>query len=128
MRLLLDTHAFLWFITDAPKLSSRAKNLMEDPENDRIMSVASLWEIAVKNSLGKLELKEPFEIFIPRQLERNAIALRSIEVEHLAKVVKLPFHHRDPFDRLIVAQALAENLSIVSIDSRLDDYGISRLW
>lgn len=128
MRLLIDTHAFLWFITDSPRLSPTAKDLMGDIENDRIISVASLWEIAIKNSLGKLELKEPFENFMPRQLEHNRIDLLAIEITHLARLVTLPFHHHDPFDRLIIAQAACENLPVLSVDTRLDSYDIRRLW
>lgn len=128
MKLLIDTHAFLWFITDSPRLSPTAKDLMGDTENDRIMSVASLWEIAIKNSLGKLELKQPFESFIPQQLQSNYVDLLAIEITHLAKLVTLPFHHHDPFDRLIIAQAACENLPVLSVDTRFDSYEIQRLW
>ncbi len=128
MRILLDTQAFLWFITDDPKLSVFARSLIENPDNDRLLSIASLWEIAIKMSLGKLELENPFEELVPHQLELNDIDVFAIEIAHLKKVAVMPFHHRDPFDRLIIAQSLVEQLPIVSIDTKFDDYGIERLW
>jgi len=127
MKILLDTHTFLWFITDEPILSSPARILIEDINNIRLMSIASMWEIAIKTSLGKLELAKPFAEFIPNQLKHNYIDLLPIELPHLAKVTNLPFHHRDPFDRLII-QSLVEQIPIVSKDTKFDDYTIQRLW
>src|SRR5437762_448715 len=115
MRLLLDTHTFLWFIDDHPRLSSNAKSLLES-DNDLLLSTASLWEIAIKFSLGKLALPQPFEPFVRQQLSSNAIDILEIDTAHLGIVSTLPFHHRDPFDRLLVAQAMAEQLPIVSTD------------
>ncbi len=106
MRILLDTQAFLWFITDDPKLSAVASSLIENPDNERLLSIASLWEIAIKMSLGKLELEKPFEELIPHQLDLNDIDVLAIEIAHLKKVAVMPFHHRDPFDRLIIVQSL----------------------
>jgi PIN domain nuclease of toxin-antitoxin system len=128
MRILLDTQAFLWFITDDPKLSDLARSVIENPDNERLLSIASLWEIAIKMSLGKLEVEKPFEELIPHQLEFNDIAVFGIEIGHLQKVAAMPFHHRDPFDRLIIAQSLVEQFPILSIDTKFDDYGIERLW
>lgn len=128
MRLLLDTHAFLWFIEDSPKLSSLARAMIEDAVNAPLLSVASLWEMAIKTSIGKLVLARPFETLVPDQLEINGIDQLAIDFRHVALVVELPFHHRDPFDRLLVAQALMEGLPIVSADSSLDAYGVKRLW
>jgi PIN domain nuclease of toxin-antitoxin system len=128
MRLLLDTHTFLWFILDDPALSSRAHDLIEDPENQRLASVASFWEMAIKASLGKLEIAEPFEEFVQSQLQINDINLLAITIAHIGRVRMLPFHHRDPFDRLLIAQCLVEQVPIVSVDPRFDDYGIQRLW
>jgi PIN domain nuclease of toxin-antitoxin system len=127
MRLLLDTHTFLWFIEDNPLLSSDAKNLLES-DVDLLISTASLWEIAIKNNIGKLGLAQPFEIFIPSQLAKNAIELLPIEISHLAVITRLPMHHRDPFDRLLIAQAITEQVPIVSVDNKFDTYGIKRLW
>src|SRR5437868_256194 len=104
MTYLLDTHSFLWFINDDKELSATAKMLIEDPENVIFLSVASLWEIAIKVSLGKLDVPSPFTEFMLEQLHENNIALLGIKPEHLGVVVMLPFYHRDPFDRLIIAQ------------------------
>ncbi len=127
MRLLLDTHAFLWFIDDDPRLSARAKSLLES-DADLLPSAASLWEVAIKVSLGKLTLAQPFDVFLPEQLVKNAVEVLPISLAHLGAVVALPFHHRDPFDRLLAAQALVEQLPIVSADSALDAYPAQRLW
>lgn len=127
MRLLLDTHTFLWFIDDNPRLSARAKALLES-DADLLLSVASLWEISVKVSIGKLNLSQPFDVFMPQQLAANAIEILPISLVHLGVVTTLPFHHRDPFDRLLIAQAMIEQLPIVSIDAVLDAYSIKRLW
>lgn len=128
MRLLLDTHAFLWFISNDPSLSSSAKASLEDENNDVFLSLASVWEMAIKVSLGKLSLPTPFEEFITEQLRINAIDRLPITVVHASAVVGLPFHHRDPFDRLLVVQAQTEGLTLVSRDTALDAYGIGRLW
>lgn len=127
MKLLLDTHAFLWFIEDSSQLSADAKNLLES-DVDLLISAASLWEIAVKISIGKLTLTQPFDVFIPDQLTKNAIDLLPIGIPHLALVSTLPLHHRDPFDRLLVAQAIIEQISIMSIDGKFDTYGVQRIW
>jgi len=127
MRLLLDTHTFLWFIDDNPRLSSNAKSLLES-DNDLLLSTASLWEIAIKLSIGKLSLPQPFEPFVREQLSINAIDIQQIETAHLHVVSTLAFHHRDPFDRLLVAQAMVERLPIVSADVEFDGYSIERLW
>ena len=118
MKLLLDTHVFLWFIMGSPHLSAEARALIEDDQN----SVASLWEIAIKSSIGKLSLSAPFDQLIPQQLSINGFELLPIEIAHLATVTTLPFHHRDPFDRLLIAQAIAEKMPIVSSDSAFDTY------
>lgn len=128
MNLLLDTHAFLWFIKNDASLSLRARGLIEEPENKRLLSIVSLWEIAIKASLGKIVLKLPFDALMPRQLQENDIDLLPIALPHLGLVERLPFHHRDPFDRLIIAQSLVENLPLVSIDSQFDKHGVQRLW
>jgi PIN domain nuclease of toxin-antitoxin system len=128
MRLLLDTHTLLWFLAGSAKLSTVARRLIEDPANRPLVSMASLWEIAVKASLGKLALHQPFTSLFPHQLQGNGIALLGITITHLAEVIRLPQHHRDPFDRMLVAQAISEQTPIVSADPVLDRYGITRLW
>jgi PIN domain nuclease of toxin-antitoxin system len=128
MRALLDTHAFLWFITADPKLSAQAEKTIRHGDNELLLSMASVWETAIKVSLGRLPLPEPIETFIPAQLQINRIGLLPIEAGHTFGIVHLPFHHRDPFDRLIIAQALAEDLPIVSGDATFDAYGVRRVW
>lgn len=127
-RLLLDTHVFLWWVNDAPQLSDAARLAIADTGHTCFLSVASCWEIAIKSSLGKLRLAIPVERFVSEQLALNGFTLLPISLRHAAKVEKLPFHHRDPFDRLLVAQALIDKLTIVSADSIFSDYGVKRLW
>ena len=128
MRLLLDTQAFLWFSIDAPELSQRAKSLVEDPDNERFLSIASVWELGIKSSLGKLQLPGPLPAFINQQLIINMTSLLPIEIDDIAHVVKLPRHHRDPFDRLLIAQAVTRQLIVVSSDRQYDAYGVRREW
>lgn len=124
---LLDTNAFLYFINNDSALSETAKNLIES-EVDILISIASLWEIAIKNSIGKLSLPDTFGNFIPKQIQQNDIEILPTTLPHLDKVSILPFHHKDPFDRLIVSQSLIEDLPVVSIDAAFDNYGIERIW
>lgn len=128
MRLLLDSHAFLWFILGDQRLSDRARLAIAAADTDVLISPATLWEMAIKVRLGKYTLPGPFGPFMDTQLSSNRIRLLPIEVRHTAILASMPFHHRDPFDRLIVAQALAESIGVVSVDAMLDAYGVSRLW
>jgi PIN domain nuclease of toxin-antitoxin system len=125
MKMLLDTPTFLCFINDSPELSNTAAELLES-DVDLLLSMASLWEIAIKVSLNKLTLSDSYEQFIPQQITLNSIEVLNIAFEHLAGVSKLPFHHRDPFDRLLIAQAMSEGLPIISADTKFDSYGIDR--
>lgn len=127
-RALLDTHAFLWFTTGEAKLSDAARTLITDPRNEILLSLASLWEMAIKASLGKLILKPSFDAAILGQMARNDIRLLGIEVAHVREVLTLPLHHRDPFDRLLIAQATVEDLPVISIDGMFDSYSVRRLW
>jgi PIN domain nuclease of toxin-antitoxin system len=126
--LLLDTHTLLWFFWDDQRLRSSAKALIEDSDNQKLVSVASCWEIAIKAGLRKLDLGEPSRTFLPREIARNSFELLPISLEHATAVEELPPIHRDPFDRLLVAQATIEGFSLVSSDTIFDQYGISRLW
>ena len=128
MRLLLDTHTCLWFLAGDSRLSTTTRAHIEDMRNERLLSIASLWEISIKMSLGKLLAGREFNGLFPQQLTNNAIDLLPIEVAHLARVAILPQHHRDPFDRLLIAQALAEKLPILSADPAFDAYGVHRIW
>ena len=127
MKLLLDTHTFLWFLDDSPQLSQKGKALLE-ADNELLLSVASLWEIAIKLRLGKLTVAVPIEVLMTQQLTQNDIALLPITVAPLIVVSTLPLHHRDPFDRLLIAQALVEQMPIVSADPAFDAYPVQRLW
>ena len=130
MRLLLDTHAFLGFITDDPQLSATAKALIADPDNEILISPASYWEVAIKVSIGKYPLTVPYETFITNGIDGNGFKILPIEPKHTTGVATLPFppNHKDPFDRLLVAQAIVEAIPIVSCDPQLDAYPIHRLW
>ena len=128
MNILLDTHAFLWFVADVPRLSDTARALIEAEDSQPFLSIASLWEMAIKISLGKLKLEQPFETFIPQQLTLNGIGILNLSVEHTAAISTLPFHHRDPFDRLIAVQARIEKMPVVSADPAFDAYEIERVW
>ena len=108
MKLLLDTHTFLWYINNDSRLSPTALGLMNNPGNDLFLSIGSLWEIAIKVRTGKLQLKAPFETFIPKQIAHNRIQTLAVSFPHLVDVSRLALHHRDPFDRLIIAQAMVE--------------------
>ena len=128
MKLLLDTHTFLWFVTDDPLLSATARSLIVDPLNDVCLSPASYWEVAIKVSIGKYPLSVPFDQFFTQGVTGNDISILPIEIRHATVLASLPLHHKDPFDRMIIAQALVEQIPVVSVDEALDAYGITRLW
>ena len=128
MRVLLDTHAFIWFVLDDPQLSPLAKATIEDPANDVLVSPASFWEIAIKVSQKKLDLFAPYDDFMHRGIVDNNFEILAIEPRHCDRLTTLPFHHKDPFDRMLVAQSLVEGIRLVSIDFLLDLYGLQRLW
>ncbi len=128
MRYLLDTHTLLWFISEDKKLSDKARQLILDSSSEISLSIASLWEIAIKINIGKLTLDEPFEQLFPRELHFHKIRILDITVDNLVRLTTLPSHHRDPFDRLIIAQALDEEISVVGVDTRFDGYGVNRKW
>jgi PIN domain nuclease of toxin-antitoxin system len=128
VRLLLDTHAFLWFSADDPTLSGRARASIENPGHEKFLSVASIWEIAIKRSLGKLELTAELGDLVQIGAEENGIGLLDLYATHALGVGALPFHHRDPFDRMLISQALAEGMAIVGRDAIFDDYAVRRIW
>lgn len=128
MRCLLDTHVFLWWVEDDKRLSRRARKTIALPENECLLSLASVWEMAIKISLGKLRLAAPLETFLPNHLSVNGFRELPLDFRHVARVARLPFHHRDPFDRLLVAQALEEDLALVSADEAFAAYGVRRVW
>jgi PIN domain nuclease of toxin-antitoxin system len=128
MRLLLDTHAFLWFVLNDSQLSPKALQLIVEPAHDILISPASYWEIAIKVSLGKYQIPGSFQVWMERQIAANAFQILPITITHAATVTTLPFHHRDPFDRLLVAQSLTEQISIISADRVFDSYFVLREW
>ena len=119
MDILLDTHTLLWHLTDNPKLSKEKSEMIENAENRKFFSIASLWEIGIKKSIGKLEVKQPINALVPKE-----IMILELKISHIEKVIELPFYHRDPFDRIIIAQAFTENLTIMTEDENFKDYGI----
>ena len=128
MRALLDTQAFLWWITDDPQLSTRAREIISDGENELFLSVASGWEMAIKARLGKLDLPDNLESFIPEQMALNAIESLPVQMSHALHVYKLPDHHRDPFDRMLIAQSQLENLPILTVDPQIARYAVKVIW
>lgn len=127
MRVLLDTHAFLWFVADDERLPPRARQAIVAAEQ-AFLSVASCWELAIKVSIGKLTLSSSVDRFLPEQLAVNHFELLHIDLADAARVGSLPWHHRDPFDRLLAAQALHGKLAIVSADPVFRKYGVKRVW
>lgn len=128
MRLLLDTHIFIWYISANPRLTPRVRALIEDENNVNLLSIASIWKMAIKQNKGKLSLSSDFKIFIVQQLSLNRISRLDITLDHIDVVARLPLHHGDPFDRLIIAQAIEEGIPILSADSVFDAYPCDRFW
>jgi PIN domain nuclease of toxin-antitoxin system len=128
MKALLDTHTFLWWIADRPQLSPRAREIIADGGNEIFVSAASGWEIAIKARLGKLDLPDDLEHFIVEQLETNAFTSLPIRLEHALHVYTLVQRHRDPFDRILVAQCQLENLPILSADPQIAQYAVQVIW
>ncbi len=130
MNLLLDTHTFLWFAgrQQYALLPSATRDVLEDGANALYLSYASVWEIAIKVSIGKLQLTEPVTDLVRFQQAKIGLQLLPFKLDHLDQVERLPFHHKDPFDRLLIAQAQVEGFTVVSIDAAFDRYGVNRLW
>ena len=128
MRYLLDTSSFLWFVSDYDKLSNDAANRLTDTASTIHLSLVSIWEIAVKSNLGKLDLPLPFDEFIDTTLHSYSLRLLYIRISHLRRVAHMPLHHRDPFDRLLIAQAEIENITVITSDAAFDRYPIQRVW
>lgn len=128
MRLLLDTQALIWALEGDERLSKTAWQILEDPGNQRFVSIASGWEMAIKTGLGKLNPPIPLPKLFPAELERLGFEILPIKAKHVHHVLDLPLHHRDPFDRMLIAQALSEGLMMVGNDGAFDSYGVSRIW
>jgi len=128
MRLLLDTHTLIWWATASENLPRTVLDLLEDGQNDLLLSVVSVWEIQIKCQSGKLQLSKPLPQLITNQQANNGLKILSIALAHVYALQTLPDIHRDPFDRIMIAQAVVENLPFVSTDSVLDSYPIQRIW
>ncbi|MEA5552628.1 type II toxin-antitoxin system VapC family toxin [Anabaena cylindrica UHCC 0172] len=128
MRALLDTHTFIWWVIDDNRLSSIAKNIITDPGNILFLSAASAWEIVIKVRLGKLNLPEPPEIYIPSRLTINRFESLPIQMTHALQVVNLPALHQDPFDRILIAQSQVEKMPIITIDNKISQYLVDVIW
>lgn len=127
MNLLLDTHAVIWFITEDDQLPIRIKELIEDTTNTCFVSIASLWELGIKHSLGKLDLKADIKKIF-ELISQSGLTILPITATHILTNTTLPFHHRDPFDRLIIAQAKSEGLKLISKDGQFKVYNINMAW
>lgn len=128
MRVLLDTHAFLWWINDDARLSERAREIFSDGDNDLLFSVASGWEMAIKAGLGRLTVSSNLGPYLLTHLVENAVEVLPISLSHAVGVTELPDHHRDPFDRLLVSQAVVEKLPILSADPEIPRYPVETIW
>lgn len=128
MRLLLDTHTFLWWCSDDAQLSLAVIDAVGNADNEVWLSVVSAWEIAIKARLGRLPLPEPPSVFVPHMVERHALGVMPIQLKHTLADFELPEHHHDPFDRLLVAQALSEGMTLVTDDRAVSQYPVETLW
>jgi PIN domain nuclease of toxin-antitoxin system len=127
VKALLDTHALLWWLSDDPTLSARARRAIAGTDNEIFVSPASAWEMTIKNKRGKLDVQDLLDR-LPQEIEEEGFLVLPISIEHGLRAGALPEHHRDPFDRMLIAQAQAEHLPIVSNDTVFDSYGIKRIW
>ena len=128
MKLLLDTHTFLWLIEGSPNLSPTAQAALADPAHELYLSVASVWELAIKTGIKKLVLSDPVDVFVRKWMATYQLVQLPIDTPHALAVAGLPDHHRDPFDRILIAQALVEGMTLVSADSKFTPYGVPILW
>jgi PIN domain nuclease of toxin-antitoxin system len=128
MKALLDTHTFLWWVSNDDRLPDRVRALIHDGDNELFLSVASGWEIVIKVQLGRLQLTDDPDEFLPRQLALNSITVLPITMSHALRIHALPSHHRDPFDRMLVAQSQVERLPIVTADPQIARYAVDIIW
>ena len=128
MKVLLDTHAFIWLDTQPEKLSKTAMEICQDTDNQLYLSMASIWEMQIKVQLGKLKLKIPLADMLTVQQQENDLNVLNIALAHIYQLQALPFHHNDPFDRLIITQSVLENMTLISVDEKFKAYDVSVLW
>jgi PIN domain nuclease of toxin-antitoxin system len=128
MKLLLDTHVLIWLVEGTDNLSQAARQAIEDEDNSLHLSIVGLWEMTIKTSLGKLQLKIPLDRIMESYIIPSGIEILPIHFDHLLVLRDLPLHHRDPFDRLLISQAQSEELTLVSSDGFFGDYSVQILW
>jgi PIN domain nuclease of toxin-antitoxin system len=128
MRLLVDTHAIFWSVEDPTKVSASAMAVLSDPNNERFVSAAMIWELAIKLNLGKIKLAMAYRPWMEKAIFDLSLQILPITVEYAERQVQLPLHHKDPFDRMMIAQALVDGIPIVSVDMAFDPYGVTRIW
>jgi PIN domain nuclease of toxin-antitoxin system len=128
VRVLIDTHVFIWYVQDNERLPRLIAALINDRRNDVLFSIASVWEMAIKQSTGKLNVGVPYASFIEEQMRLNNMELLPVRLNQLEVVTTLPFHHRDPFDRLLIAQSIVEDIVLISADSVFSLYPVRRMW
>lgn len=128
MRVLLDTHTFLWLDNDPDKLSPKVVSICADPSNTLLLSVASIWEMQIKLQLGKLTLPAPLADIVANQIKNNQIELLSVQFPHVLQLANLPLHHKDPFDRLLIAQSLFESATMLTSDPLIKQYSVPIIW
>jgi len=128
MNILLDTHTFLWWVAEDAQLSLRAKEIIANPDNKIYFSVVSAWEIIIKVGIGKLSLSEPPETYIPSRIIANQFEILAVQMPHILKINSLPNFHKDPFDRLLIAQSLVEDLSLLTVDNAIAQYPVKTIW
>jgi PIN domain nuclease of toxin-antitoxin system len=125
---LLDAHTLIWSQDDPSRLGAAAKTVLQDPANVLVVGTETVWEIGIKTAIGKLRLAKPFRDWIDKAIGDLGLVLLPIELDHIEKHNALPFHHRDPFDRMLAAQSLLSGMPVVSSDAIFDAYGVSRVW
>jgi PIN domain nuclease of toxin-antitoxin system len=128
MRVLVDTHALLWFGLNDARLSVDARRSIEDPGNDVLLSPATYWELAIKIGSGKISIGQDYRSFMDEQIQDLRLSILPIELQHTAVLTTLPLHHRDQFDRLLAAQASVEGIPLVTIDTVFQRYGVAQIW
>ncbi len=128
MKYLLDTHSLIWFFAGHPNLSNKIREIMEDDNHQKLISLVSVWEMGIKQSKGKFNLSLPLEDYINNKIKLEDFDLLPIKLNHVSLITSLPFHHNDPFDRLLIAQSIIENIPILSKDIAFDAYDVNRLW
>ena len=128
MTALLDTHVFLWIVSEPERLSESARKVIQGGANKLLLSVASLWEISIKIGIGKLPLPKPEDRYLRDHLSRNNVSTLPVEARHALELISIPLHHRDPFDRLLIAQSLVERIPIITADPALKQYAAKIIW